>query len=80
MERRRDLFGWLGPALGLVALALALLPGWMAAVYTPAANPIEQSAVDLMGTVKDRVLGVIKNESVALPPPLPGRSGRCAPG
>jgi hypothetical protein len=72
MERRRDVFGWLGLASGLVALALALLPGWIAPIYAPPSKPIEQSAVDLMGAVKDRVVGAIKNEPVPLPPPLPG--------
>jgi len=71
MERRRDLFGWLGLALGLVALGLALLPGWIAPIYAPPAKPIEQSAVDLMGAVKDRVIGAIKSEPVVLPPPAP---------
>jgi len=69
MERRRDLFGWLGLALGLVALGLALLPGWIAPIYAPPAKPIEQSAVDLMGAVKDRVIGATKSEPVALLPP-----------
>ena len=71
MERRRDLFGWLGLASGLVALGLALLPGWIAPVYAPPAKPIEQSAIDLMSTVKDRVVGAIKSEPVPLPPPPP---------
>ena len=71
MERRRNLFGWLGLAAGLVALALALLPGWIAPIYAPPVKPIEQSAMDWMGEIKDRVVGAIKSEPVASPPPAP---------
>ena len=29
MIKRRDIFGWVGLAVAIVALALALLPGWL---------------------------------------------------
>ena len=37
----------------------------------PPDKPIEQSAIDLLDAVKDRVIGAIKSEPVALLPPAP---------
>ena len=83
LERRakHDYFGWAALLLGIVALAFALLPGWIAPMYDPPAKPIEQKAADWLGELKDKAAAAIRMES--LPPPSaevknPWRSPRIA--
>jgi len=69
LDRRpkRQYFGWSGLALGIVALALALLPTWIAPLYDAAPKPIPQQATDWLSELKEKAAAAIKME----PPPLP---------
>jgi hypothetical protein len=60
-------FGWAGLAFGVLALALALLPGWVAPLYDPPSKPIPQKAADWLGELKDKTVAAIRLE--AAPPP-----------
>jgi hypothetical protein len=66
---RRHYCGWSGLILGLLALALGLLPGWIAPLYDPPSKPIPQRAVDWLGELKDKAVGAIRMEPPAPPPP-----------
>ena len=61
--------GWIGLALGLVSLALALVPTWIAPLYDPPSKAVSQRASDWLGEIKDQAIAAIKLEST--PPPLP---------
>jgi len=61
--------GWSGLTLGLIALALALLPAWIAPLYDPPSKPIPQRAVDWLSELKDKAAAAIRME--APPPPAP---------
>jgi hypothetical protein len=69
---RRHAFGWSGLIIGLLALALGLLPGWIAPLYDPPAKPIPQRAADWLGELKDKAMSVIRAEPPP-PPPLEQR-------
>ena len=56
-------FGWAGLAFGVLALALALLPGWVAPLYDPPSKPIPQQAADWLGELKDKTVAAIRMES-----------------
>lgn len=60
--------GWSGLATGILALTLALLPGWIAPVYDPPSRPIQQKAADWMGDLKDKALAAIRLEPAPQPP------------
>jgi hypothetical protein len=62
-------FGWTGLILGLFALALGLLPGWIAPLYDPPSKPIPQRAADWLGELKDKAVAAIRMEPPAPPPP-----------
>jgi hypothetical protein len=62
MIKRRDVFGWVGLAVAIVALALALLPGWVSPVA--GSGPDESGWLTWFGR---RMLGM----PGAPPPPDP---------
>jgi hypothetical protein len=66
---RRHAFGWSGLIIGLLALALGLLPGWIAPLYDPPTKPIPQRAADWLGELKDKAMSAIRAEPPAPPPP-----------
>jgi hypothetical protein len=66
---RRHAFGWSGLIIGLLALALGLLPGWIAPLYDPPGKPIPQRAADWLGELKDKAVSVLRMEPAPLPPP-----------
>jgi hypothetical protein len=66
---RRQYCGWSGLALGILALALALLPGWIAPTYDPPARPIQQKAADWFGDLKGKAIAAIRMEPAPPPPP-----------
>jgi hypothetical protein len=66
-EHRR--FGWAGLAFGVLALALALLPGWVAPLYDSPSKAIPLQAADWLGELKDKTVAAIRLE--AAPPPAP---------
>lgn len=61
--------GWSGLALGILALGLALLPGWIAPMYDPPSKPIQQKAADWFGDLKDKAIAAIRMEPAPPPPP-----------
>jgi len=60
-------FGWAGLTLGMLALAAALLPGWVAPLYDPPSKPIPQRAVDWVGELKDKTVAALRMEPTAPP-------------
>lgn len=58
--------GWGGLATGILALALALLPGWIAPGYDPPSKPLPEKAADWVGELKDKALAAVR---IAPPPP-----------
>ena len=66
---RRHVFGWCGLLIGLLALALGLLPGWIAPLYDPPSKPIPQRAADWVGELKDKAMAAIRAEPPPAPPP-----------
>jgi hypothetical protein len=66
---RRHLFGWSGLIIGLLALALGLLPGWIAPLYDPPTRPIPQRAADWLSEIKDKAMAAIRAETPPPPPP-----------
>ncbi len=68
-RRRRPYFGWAGLCVGIVALGLALLPGWIAPNYDPPERPIPQRAADWLGELKDKAAAAFRM-TPAPPPPI----------
>ena len=66
---RPHAFGWSGLIIGLLALALGLLPSWIAPLYDPPGKPIPQRAADWLGELKDKAVSVLRMEPAPLPPP-----------
>ena len=66
-RREHQYFGWAGLAFGVLALALAILPGWVAPLYDPPSKPIPQQAADWLGELKDKTVAAIRMESAPLP-------------
>jgi hypothetical protein len=64
----RHAFGWSGLVIGLLALALGLLPGWIAPLYDPPGRPIPQRAADWLGELKDKAVAAMRMEPAPLPP------------
>ena len=67
-RREHQHFGWAGLAFGVLALALAILPGWVAPLYDPPSKPIPQQAADWLGDLKDKTVAAIRMESAPPPP------------
>jgi hypothetical protein len=67
-RREHQYFGWTGLAFGVLALALAILPGWIAPLYDPPSKPIPQQAADWLGELKDKTVAAIRMDSVPPPP------------
>jgi hypothetical protein len=61
--------GWIGLAVGLISVTLALIPAWIAPLYDPPSRPIPQRASDWLGEIKDQAVAAIKLESSPPPPP-----------
>jgi hypothetical protein len=66
---RHPYFGWAGLAFGVLALGLALLPGWVAPLYDPPSKAIPQQAADWLGELKDKTVAAIRLQPA--PPPAP---------
>jgi hypothetical protein len=64
-----DPFGWAGLAAGLLALAIALLPGWVAPLYDPPAKSIHRQAADWLGRLKDQAAEAVGGDPASPPPP-----------
>jgi len=66
--------GWVGLVLGLVALAVALVPSWIAPLYDPPAKPLGQQASELLDGLKNRAataMGMTPGAPARLPPEPP---------
>lgn len=72
-RREHQYFGWAGLTFGVLALAVALLPGWVAPLYDPPSKAIPQQAADWLSDLKDKTVAAIRMESVP-PPPLEPRN------
>ncbi len=76
-HRRRDVAGGLGLACGLLALAAALLPSWVAPLYDPPPRPLQERAADWVDRLRDYATGPSAPERPAAPEPTnPWRSPR----
>ena len=51
----------------MIALALALLPGWVAPLYDPPSKAIPQQAADWLGELKDKTVAALRMESAPAP-------------
>ena len=60
--------GWAGLACGLLALAVALLPSWVAPLYDPPTKPLHERAVDWVGQLRDEAAGVVGARPTPPPP------------
>jgi hypothetical protein len=65
MSKDRDVFGWTGLAIAILALALALLPGWVSPAAEPQLGSWESGWVAWFGR---RVLGMPPAGATAEPP------------
>lgn len=66
-HRRRDVAGGFGLACGLLALAAALLPSWVAPLYDPPPRPLQEQAADWAEWLR----GYATGPSGTVPPPQP---------
>jgi hypothetical protein len=64
-----DPCGWAGLVAGLLALAIALLPGWIAPLYDPPAKSIHQQATDWLGRLKDQAAEAVGGDPASPPAP-----------
>ena len=75
-----DACGWSGVAAGLLAVALALLPGWIAPLYDPPAKSLHGQAADWLGRLRDQAAEAVGAQPAAPPapdaPPNPWRDPR----
>jgi hypothetical protein len=62
-----DGYGWAGFAAGLLAVALALLPGWIAPLYDPPSRSLPTQAADWLGRLRDQAAEAVGGQAV--PPP-----------
>lgn len=70
---------WAGLVLGLIALAIAVLPGWIAPIYDPPGRTIPERATDWLGRLTGRAAEAIGGAPAQLPPaepPNPWRDAR----
>jgi hypothetical protein len=68
-RRGHHYFGWAGLAFGVLALGLALLPGWVAPMYDPPSKPLQRQAADWLGELKDKTVAAIRMEPASPPAP-----------
>jgi hypothetical protein len=64
-----DAYGWVGLAAGLLAVALALLPGWIAPLYDPPSRSLPTQAADWLGRLRDQAAEAVGGQPA--PPPAP---------
>ncbi|MBX9633273.1 MAG: hypothetical protein K2X67_22315 [Burkholderiales bacterium] len=69
MRIPRQMFGVLGLAVGLLALALTLLPPWIEDYTRPPPKPVARAVLDTIGSLKDRVVGAFSSETPPVPAP-----------
>jgi hypothetical protein len=69
MRIPRQMFGVLGLAAGLLALALTLLPPWIEDYTRPPPKPVARAVLDTIGSLKDRVVGAFSSETAPAPAP-----------
>lgn len=69
MRLPRQLFGVLGLSAGLIALALTLLPRWIADYTEPPPKPVARAVLDTIGSLKERVVDAFASEPAPPPPP-----------
>src|SRR5262245_49504995 len=55
--RWRSPVGGVGLACGLLALAAALIPSWIAPLYEPPATPLHERAAEWIGQLRDYATG-----------------------
>lgn len=75
--------GWVGLACGLVSLAVALVPAWVAPLYDPPSKALSEYATDWLGQLKDQAAaatGMAPEPVVPELPPNPWRDPRFALG
>lgn len=68
MRLPKQTFGVLGLSAGLAALALTLLPAWIADYTEPPPKPVARAMLDSIDSLKDRVVGAFSSEPAPLPP------------
>ncbi|PWT76240.1 MAG: hypothetical protein C5B46_01480 [Proteobacteria bacterium] len=62
-------FGWIGLLIGLAAVTLALIPGWIAPLYDAPSRTVPQRTSDWLGEMKEQAIAALKLESTLPPPP-----------
>lgn len=64
---------WAGLACGLIALAVGLLPGWVAPLCDPPSRAIHRQAADWLGTLRDQAAAAagIGDQAAPVPAPAP---------
>jgi len=70
--RWRSPVGGVGLACGLLALAAALVPSWIAPLYEPPATPLHERAAEWIGQLRDYATG--KTDAEVGSPPVPAVS------
>ncbi len=79
---RGDVFGWAGLTAGLLAVALTLLPGWVAPLYDPPSRSLPGQAADWLGRLRDQAAEAVGGAPAPAPapdaPPNPWRDPRIA--
>src|SRR4029453_7468407 len=74
-------YGWAGFAAGLLAVALAVLPGWIAPLYAPPSRSLPTQAADWLGRLRDQAaqaVGAPPGPPPSDAPPNPRRDPRIA--
>jgi hypothetical protein len=64
-----DGYGWAAFAAGLLAVALALLPGWIAPLYDPPSRSLPTQAADWLGRLRDQAAEAVGGQPVQPPAP-----------
>jgi len=64
-----DGYGWAGFAAGLLAVALALLPGFIAPLYDPPSISLSTQAADWLGRLRDQAAEAVGGQATPAPPP-----------
>jgi hypothetical protein len=74
MTKGRDVFGWIGLAVAILALSLALLPGWVSPAPAPEPGSGEGSWLAWLGS---RMLHVPQISQAPIPPDVTTAAGVC---